>query len=332
MDMQPHRNWLLLVWRSQTHRLRSPQGTNPSAGKPRWYSNWKPIFWLHRLKRSLPAFVRLPIAMAGRLAQSSQSFMNWNCRSVNVLRQRSVKPRALHRRIIHPTSGQAKSKTVCRRNHDPDDAMASSGLLTAQQEVQLAGLIQAGGEAAKEAMTRFVQANQGLVYKVARRYQGYGLDLEDLVQEGNLGLMRAVDKFDPQRGYKFSTMAWWWIQQAITRAIQDTGRTIRLPVHLQEAMRRVNKAEVHLAASLDRQPTDKELAEATGFTVTRIQELRGIPWTVSLEEPLAEEDLSLESLIADPTASCEEPVIADMQAEQLDRLLAATLTPREYLV
>ncbi len=202
------------------------------------------------------------------------------------------------------------------------------GLLTAQEEVQLAHVIAAGGEAAEQARTRFLEANQGLVQKVAWRYQGYGLDLEDLVQEGNIGLLRAIEKFDPARGFKFSTMAWWWIQQAITREILNTGRTIRLPVHFQEALRRMNKVEVRLAAELDRLPTGEELAEATGYTIARIEELRGTPWTVSLDEPLADEDLSREDTIADPAASCEETVIADMQAEQLDRLLAATLTPR----
>ncbi len=206
------------------------------------------------------------------------------------------------------------------------------GLLTAQEEVQLAHVIAAGGEAAEQARTRFLEANQGLVQKVAWRYQGYGLDYEDLVQEGNLGLLRAIEKFDPARGFKFSTLAWWWIKQAITREIFNAGRTIRLPVHFQEALRRMNKVEVRLAAELDRLPTDEELAEATGYTVARIEELRGTPWTVSLDEPLADEDLSREDTIADPAASCEETVIADMQAEQFDRLLAATLTPREYLV
>src|SRR6266487_508617 len=130
-----------------------------------------------------------------------------------------------------------------------------------------------------------------------------------------------------------ATMAWWWIQQAITRAIQDTGRTIRLPVHLQEAMRRVNKAEVRLAVALDRLPTDEELAGATGLTVTRIGECRRTPWTVSLDEPLGDDDdLSLESVLADPSASFEERVTAGVLAADLEQILLSTLTPREYLV
>ena len=222
---------------------------------------------------------------------------------------------------------------MSRRNDDPGDVATSSGLLTAEQEIALAEMIAAGGEAAERARAQFLLANQRLVHKVAKRYQGYGLEYEDLVQEGNIGLMRAVDKFDPTRGFKFSTMAWWWIQQAITRAIQDTGQTIRLPVHLQEAMRRMSKVETRLAAELDRQPTDEELAEATGYPVTRIGACRQTPWTVSLSEPLGDDDdLSLESVLADPSASFEERVTAGVLAADLEQILLSTLTPREYLV
>lgn len=223
---------------------------------------------------------------------------------------------------------------MIRYHNDQDDARAFSDVLTAQQEKDLAQIIAAGGEAAERARARFLEANQRLVYKVAMRYQGHGLDLEDLMQEGNIGLMRAVDKFDPARGFKFSTMAWWWIKQAITRAIQDASRTIRLPVHLHEALRRVHKHEMRLAASLDRLPSSEELAEATGSPVARIEQLRAIPWTVSLDEPLGEEDdLSLEGIIADPAAaSVEERVTERMLASDVEQILRSALTPRELLV
>jgi RNA polymerase sigma factor (sigma-70 family) len=227
----------------------------------------------------------------------------------------------------------ARSKKMTRRNNNLDNAAGSSHLLTPQQERHLRELIAAGGEAAKGAMTQFVEANQGLVYTVARRFQGYGLGLEDLVQEGNIGLMRAIEKFDPARGFKFSTMAWWWIQQAMTREIFNTGRMIRLPVHLQKAMRRMNKEETRLASELDRLLTDEELAGATGFTTARVEALRAIPWTVSLDEPFGEEDdLLLESVIVDPSASFEERVTERMLAVDLEQILLSTLTPREYLV
>jgi RNA polymerase primary sigma factor len=221
-----------------------------------------------------------------------------------------------------------------RGNTDPEETeAASSHLLTAQQEKELARIIAAGGEQAQAAMTQFVEANQGLVYIIARRYQGYGLDLEDLVQEGNVGLLRAISKFDPARGLKFSTMAWWWIQQSITREIYNAGRAIRLPVHMQEAQRRLSKEEARLAVALDRLPTDEELAEATGFPVTRIEQLRNTPWTVSLDQPVGEEDdLSLENIIADPAASFEERVSERVLTLDLEQLLRSTLSPREYLV
>ncbi len=222
---------------------------------------------------------------------------------------------------------------MIKGNNDLDGGRASSAQrLSAQQEKDLARVIAAGGEAAKEATTRFIEANQGLVYTAARRFQGHGLDLEDLVQEGNIGLMRAIDKFDPTRGFKFSTMAWWWVQQAITREIFNTGRTIRLPVHLQETLRRMTKEETRLAASLDRMPADEELAGAMGLTVARIEQLRATPWAISLDEPLGEDDLSLEGIIPDPGASFEKRVSDGILASDVEQILRSTLTPREYLV
>jgi len=223
---------------------------------------------------------------------------------------------------------------MIKGNNDLDGGRVSSAQrLSAQQEKDLARIIAVGGDAAERARTQFLLANQRLVHEVAKRYRGCGLDYEDLMQEGTIGLMRAIEKFDPTRGFKFSTMAWWWIQQAITRAIQDTSRTIRLPVHLHETLRRMNTQEMRLAASLDRQPTDEELAEATGFTVARIEQLRATPWTISLDSPFGEEDaLSLESVIADPVARFGERVTARERRMDLEQILRTTLTPREYLV
>jgi RNA polymerase primary sigma factor len=216
---------------------------------------------------------------------------------------------------------------MIQRHRDLDDAV-----LTAQQERELARIIAIGGEAAERARTQFIEANQRLVYKVAGWFQGHGLDWEDLVQEGNIGLMRAIDKYDPERGFKFSTMAIWWIRQAITREIYNTGRAIRLPVHLHEALRRMHKQEMYLAAALDRLPSDAELAEATRFAVARIEQLRATPWTISLDEPLGEGDLSLEHVVADPAASFEERVAERACRVDLEQVLRTTLTPREYLV
>src|SRR6266536_3910387 len=129
-------------------------------------------------------------------------------------------------------------------------------LLTAEEEQHLALQIKAGNEKARQ---QFVEANLKLVVSVAKRYQGRGLALEDLNQEGNLGLLRAVEKFDESRGYKFSTYAFWWIRQAITRAIADQGRTIRLPVHLGDKLNRLKGSSLHLQQKLAREPTSDEI-------------------------------------------------------------------------
>lgn len=190
-----------------------------------------------------------------------------------------------------------------------------------------------GGEDGKQARAQFIEANQRLVWAIAKRHQGHGLELADLVQEGNLGLIRAVDKFDPARGYKFSTLAVWWVRQGITRAIEDSGSTIRIPTHLHVDMGRVRKAETRLVAALDRWPTDEELAEDTGLSVARIDALRKLPWTISLSLPAGDDgDLELGDTLADPVEMLEEEIVAPASSEEIQSMLEQTLTPREVLV
>src|SRR5215469_14536458 len=143
-------------------------------------------------------------------------------------------------------------------------------LLTAEEEQRLAMLIKEGNEQARQ---QFVEANLKLVVSVAKRYQGRGLAQEDLIQEGNLGLLRAVEKFDSSRGYKFSTYAFWWIRQAVTRAIADQGRTIRLPVHLGDKINRLKAVSLRLLQALGRSPNFEELAEHMGISSEKVQEL-----------------------------------------------------------
>lgn len=204
-------------------------------------------------------------------------------------------------------------------------------LLTPEEEQRLARRVAAGDEAARQKM---IEANLRLVVAVAKRYAGRGMLLLDLIQEGNMGLLKAVEKFDYTKGYKFSTYATWWIRQSITRAIADQARTIRIPVHMVELINRVIRTSHGMVQELGREPTPEEVAQKLRLSPEKVEEILKIAQDpVSLETPVGEEDDShLGDFIQDNEAS--EPLEAtatNLLREQLEKAMAS-LTPREEKV
>ncbi|MDP8955526.1 MAG: sigma-70 family RNA polymerase sigma factor, partial [Actinomycetota bacterium] len=229
-------------------------------------------------------------------------------------------------------------------------AIGEYDLLTAEQEVELAQKIETGEEAfakleagdyetkkdeillrrrareGKDAKSAFLTANLRLVVANARRYANTsGIDFLDLIQEGNLGLIRAVEKFDWRKGFKFSTYATWWIRQAITRAIADKSRTVRIPVHLHDTLAAVRAAQASLKAELGRDPKPHEIAEEAGVTVDKVELALSVADTVSLEQPIGEDGAQLGDFIqdedaADPVQLTEDMDVANSLRKSIDRL------------
>ncbi|HSL26820.1 MAG TPA: sigma-70 family RNA polymerase sigma factor [Acidimicrobiia bacterium] len=235
------------------------------------------------------------------------------------------------------------------------DGIGTYELLTADEEVVLAKVIEKGRRAelaqatesdsekrvrldemiaaGNRARRRFIQANLRLVVSIAKRYPNSGLPFLDLIQEGNLGLIRAVEKFEYRKGFKFSTYATWWIRQAITRAIADKSRTIRVPVHMMDTITQMQTAENTLIKRLGRVPTDEEVAEEAGLTVGKVREAKRVaPEPISLFEPVGEDNATIGDFIEDEDAVTPfELVLARLNQTDLRQVLGR-LNERERLV
>ena len=192
-------------------------------------------------------------------------------------------------------------------------------LLTHREEIDLSNGAKAGDARARQ---KLIEKNLRLVVSVAKKYRGYGLPFEDLIQEGNIGLMKAVEKFDPDRGWRFSTYATWWIRQAVQRAVADKGRTIRVPVHMTEKIRKVSRAYNELSVEHEREPTEEEVAERLGWAVEEVRiTTEAMPDATSLDQPVGSEDASSSQLgdfVEDERAS-DTPgeVMREMETEHL---------------
>lgn len=227
---------------------------------------------------------------------------------------------------VEPASNEELKKTLHTEGISIDDPVkvylkeiGRVPLLTAEEEVELAIRMEQGDTAAKKKLS---EANLRLVVSIAKRYVGRGMQFLDLIQEGNLGLIKAVEKFDHTKGFKFSTYATWWIRQAITRAIADQARTIRIPVHMVETINKVKKVNSQLLHENGHEPTNEQIAEKLDMSVDKVREIMRVAQEpVSLETPIGEEeDSHLGDFIPDDDAPAPSDVASDtMLKEQLNR-------------
>jgi RNA polymerase primary sigma factor len=232
-------------------------------------------------------------------------------------------------------SAEVETKEPVRADSAPGDTLqlylreiGEVKLLTPDEEIVLARRIRRGDKHAREQM---IKANLRLVVKIARDYEGFGLPLLDLINEGNIGLMKGVERFDPRKGAKLSTYASWWIKQSIKRALANQGKTIRLPVHVVDKVSHIRKAEIKLHEVLDREPTDEELADELGLKPRRIRQYREASRApVSLDSTLGTDETNpISEIVADPNAAAPFDQVVRENDTALVQEVLATLTERE---
>ncbi len=227
-------------------------------------------------------------------------------------------------------------KSITNRNSEALDKylveIGRAPMVSIDEEIELAQIIKKGGRAAERAKNRLVEANLRFVVSVAKQYQHQGLTLTDLIDEGNIGLIKAAERFDYEKGYKFSTYATWWIQQSITRAIADKARVIRLPIHMIESLGKIRKATIDLTTELGRTPTKQEVAYKLGLSVSKLTSIiKSAQSTISIETPANQKEDSTkiaDYIVDESTIAPSERVSQENLFEDIQRMLKQ-LSPKE---